>query len=98
MHGSWSSSSSVDIGACCSWRPSDRRLALEQEAIEIAALAHVVVRIGLVHDAAVVPHHPVARTPLVAIFVFFLRGVPHQLVAGLPRFLVLHSTDCFHVL
>src|SRR5262249_55507596 len=64
------------ILACCSWRPSDRRLALEQEAIEVAALAHVVVRIGLVHDAAVVPHHPVARTPLVAIFVFFLRGVP----------------------
>jgi hypothetical protein len=35
-------------------------------------------------------------TPLVAIFVFFLRGVPYQLVDERQRFLVLHANDGFH--
>ena len=51
---------------------SDRRFALEHEAVEVAALAHVVVGVGLMHDAAVVPQHPVAMAPLVPVFVFFL--------------------------
>src|SRR5262245_34733700 len=58
--------------------PSDRHLALQHEPVEITALLHVVVGVGLVHDAAVVPQHPVAVAPLVAILVFPLGGVPHQ--------------------
>ena len=51
--------------------PLERRLALQDEAIDVAARAYVIVGTGLMHDAAVIPHHPVAMTPLVAIFVFF---------------------------
>jgi hypothetical protein len=76
--------------------PSDRRFALEHEAVEVAALAHVVVGVGLMHDAAVVPQHPVAMTPLVTVLVFFLRGVPHQLVDQRQRLLVVHADDGFH--
>jgi hypothetical protein len=35
--------------------PSNRRFALQHEAVEVAALGHVIVRIGLMHDAAVIP-------------------------------------------
>jgi len=49
----------------------ERRLALQDEAIDVAARAYVIVGTGLMHDAAVIPHHPVAMTPTVAIFVFF---------------------------
>ncbi len=37
---------------------------LEHPPIEVTALAHGVVRIGLMHDAAVVPQHPVAQHPV----------------------------------
>src|SRR5207253_2179475 len=66
--GSHAQGSNRDLG------PSDRRFALEQDAVEVAPLVHVVIGIGLVHDAAVVPQDPVARAPLVTIFVFFLSG------------------------
>src|SRR5262249_36402137 len=68
--------------------PSDRLFALEHEAVEVAAFAHVIVGVGLMHDAAIVPQHPVAVTPLVTVLVFFLRGVPHQLVDQRQRLLV----------
>ena len=45
---------------------SDRRLALQHQAVEVAPLVHVVVEVGLVDDAAVVPDHKVAVAPLVA--------------------------------
>src|SRR5262245_38429669 len=85
------------ILGCCSLRhASNRRLALEPEAIEIAAFAHIVVRVGLVHDAAVIPQHPVAEAPRVAIFVFALSGVAHQLIDQRQRIAVLHADDRFH--
>src|SRR6266550_5939946 len=60
--------------------PSNRRFALQHEAVKVAALVHVIVRIGLMHDAAVIPQYPVAMPPLVAVLVFFLRSVAHQFV------------------
>src|SRR5262245_45069669 len=76
--------------------PSDRHLALQHEPIEIAALLHVVVGVGLVHDAAVVPHHPVAVAPLVAVLVLLLRGVPHQVADQRQRILILHEIGRAH--
>src|SRR5712692_8273812 len=75
---------------------SDRRLTLEHEAVEEAALVHVIVGIGLMHDAAVIPQHPVAMAPLVTILVFFMRGVPHQVIDQRQRLPVLHADDGFH--
>ena len=45
----------------------DRRLALQHQAIEEPSLVHVVIGVGLVHDAAVVPQHHVAVMPLVSV-------------------------------
>jgi hypothetical protein len=45
-------------------------LTLQHQAVEIPPLVHVVVGIGLVHDAAVVPDHHVATLPLVPVFIF----------------------------
>src|ERR1700731_3685674 len=50
---------------------SDWRLALQHQAVEVAPLVHVVIRVGLVDDAAVVPDHKVAVAPLLAVFGFF---------------------------
>ena len=75
--------------------PSRRHFALEHQPIEVAPLVHVVVGIGLVHDAAVVPQHPVAMAPLVAVLVFLLRRVRHQLGDQRQRVGVLHAHDRF---
>src|SRR5438477_9830784 len=51
---------------------SDWGFALQHQAVEVAPLVHVVIGVGLVDDAAVVPDHEIAVAPLVAVFVFFL--------------------------
>src|SRR5215472_15108415 len=73
-----------------------RNLALEHQAVEIAPLVHVVIGIGLVHDAAVVPQHPVAVAPLVAILVSLLGCMRHQLADQRERVGILHADDRFH--
>ena len=65
-------------------------------AMEVAQLAHVVVAVRLVHDAAVVPDHHFAHDPLVAVFVFRLRRVGDELADERDRFLVLHADDRIH--
>jgi len=46
-------------------------------------------------DAAVVPNHKVAVVPFVAVFVFFLGRVLHQLGDEVESLLVLHADDRF---
>ena len=75
---------------------SCRRFALEHEAVEIAAFVHVVIGIGLVHDAAVVPQHPIAMAPSVTVLVFLLRRVPHQILDQRQRRLIVHPDNRFH--
>src|SRR5215831_3369719 len=76
--------------------PSHRRFALEHQAIEQAALVHVVVGIGLVHNAAIVPQHPIAKTPPVTVFVFLLGCMAHQFIDQCERVRVVHANDRLH--
>jgi len=46
---------------------SERRIALDQDALHDAALAHRIVDVDAVHGGAVVPHHEVADPPLVRV-------------------------------
>src|SRR5689334_3322850 len=71
----------------------DRRLALQHQAIEIPLLVHVVIGVGLVHDAAVVPHDHVAVLPLMAVLVFLLRRMRRQLGDEIERLVVRHADD-----
>src|SRR5205085_11453536 len=71
----------------------DRRLAPQHQPIKVALLVHVVIRVGLVEDAAVVPHHHVAIAPLVPVFVFRLRRMRHQLSDEVERLVVGHADD-----
>src|SRR5262249_41260048 len=73
-----------------------RYLALQHKAVQVTALVHVVVGIRLMHDTPIVPQHPVAMPPLVAILVFFLGGVAHQIADQCQRFAVLHSRNRFY--
>src|SRR6267143_1843096 len=72
-----------------------RHVALQHDAIKVARLPHVVVAVRLVQQAAVVPHHEVARLPAMAILEPFGRGVPQQLVEQRQGLLVVQAEDAF---
>ena len=56
----------------------------------------IVVGVGLVHHAAVVPDHHVAGAPLVAVLVLALRGVLVELVDELESLVRRHPFDALH--
>src|SRR5262245_3640724 len=75
---------------------SSRYLALQHKAVQVTPLVHVVIGIRLMHDTAIVPQHPVAMTPLMAILIFFLCRVAHQIVDQCQRLAVLHPRNRLH--
>src|SRR5579871_6452043 len=87
----WRSACGAKPPPCGSASP--RRLALQHQPIEIAALAHVIIGIGLVDDAAVVPDHEIAVSPLVAVLVFRLDRVRHQFGDEIKRLPLTHADN-----
>ena len=86
-------------GSTNTWRSAcHRRLRInirQHQPVEIATLRHVIVGIGLVEQAAVVPHEEVARPPPVTVFVLGLRRMGKQAVEQRQRIRVRHADDPF---
>src|ERR1700748_233791 len=72
---------------------SVRHVALQHDAIEVAHLVHVVVAVGLVQQATVVPDHEGAWVPGMAILEALLRRVRQQLGEQWQRLLVIEAED-----
>src|SRR5690349_2229884 len=54
---------------------SNRHIAFEHDAVEIAQLTHVIVAVCLMQQTAVVPHNEIARTPAVPVLISRLCSV-----------------------
>ena len=57
-----------------------RNIPLQHDPIQIPHLVHIVIAVRLVQEAAIVPHHHVARKPSMAILVLWLCRMPQQFV------------------
>lgn len=63
--------------------------------MKIAHLVHVVIAIGLVQQAAIVPDDQIAGPPLVPVLLLWLGQMVEQLGEECKSFLFRHSNDAF---